>query len=60
MIMVFTDIKIKDCSQCPLMPIYTRDCGEQTKVRGSSGSMKYGKIPNRECKIRMRCDNGNI
>ncbi len=52
MLKVITDNKIKDCSQCPLKPTYTRDCGEQIKIRGTSGSVTFGKVPDKDCKVK--------
>lgn len=50
MIKVITDNRIKDCSQCPLKPTYTHDCGRLVNRRGTSGSITIGKIPDDRCK----------
>ncbi|MFA9464059.1 MAG: hypothetical protein ACERKN_07170 [Velocimicrobium sp.] len=50
---VIVDVKIKDCSLCPLAREYKKDCGKQT-VTNDNGGVKYGKIPNSKCKLKIQ------
>lgn len=53
MIKVITDNKIKDCSQCPLKPGYTRDCGKVISKSIEHGK-RYDKTPDKRCKVKSR------
>ena len=51
MLKIITDSKINDCSQCPLKPGYTRDCGT-IRVEKIEHGQKYTKKPNALCKVK--------
>lgn len=45
--------KPKDCANCPLKGMQTRDCGQIEKVRATSGAIFWKKKPDKRCKIKQ-------
>ena len=45
--------KPKNCENCPLKGMFTKDCGRIRARRFGSSGMRYGKEPDARCKIKL-------